>query len=370
LNANASNPRGVFAVTVTYGNRFALLERVIAATLANGVERMIVVDNGSVRESREKIETLAADSGGRVALVSLPANLGSAAGFKAGLEHVARRSECQFVWLLDDDNQPGEKALDTLFDQHGRLSQSIAQDQLSLASLRQSWDQHRKLAHGVAVHRVFPRHSSFMGFHLLIPPRVLAGVFHYDRPVRPSNEPAIQIPLAPYGGLFFDKRVISKLGYPNESFFLYNDDTEYTYRFTSRGGKLFLVPGSVLFDLDNSWHLVNEGETFVSHFLLADSDWRIYYATRNQSYVSRHFWARNFLVYSINKWAFFVLLSLYALRHRRWKRLVLIARAARQGELGELGRRPDLEALEQAQKHAGSPGRETRDQHFFASPET
>jgi GT2 family glycosyltransferase len=182
-----------------------------------------------------------------------------------------------------------------------------------------------------------------MGFHLMIPPRPVARLLGFHRPKRTQKEPAIAVPLAPYGGLFFHKSVLAKLGYPNERFFLYNDDTEYTYRFTSAGGKLFLIPGSILSDLDTSWHVIRKGETFVSHFLLADSDWRIYYSTRNQSYVSRHLWCRSFGLYSLNKWAFFLLLSLYALRHGKWRRLVLIARASRHGELGELGRRRDLE---------------------------
>lgn len=45
-----------FAVTVTYGNRFHLLKQVIDSALAEGVAKIIVVDNNSQPESREKLK--------------------------------------------------------------------------------------------------------------------------------------------------------------------------------------------------------------------------------------------------------------------------------------------------------------------------
>lgn len=41
----------VYAVTVTYGNRFHLLKQVIDSALREGVSKIIVVDNNSEPES-------------------------------------------------------------------------------------------------------------------------------------------------------------------------------------------------------------------------------------------------------------------------------------------------------------------------------
>jgi GT2 family glycosyltransferase len=337
-----------FALTVTYDDRYGLLQQVISSAFANGVEKVIVVDNGSVAASKQAIRKLELDCNGRVAVVVLPGNLGSATGFKAGLEYAASCSDCEYLWLLDDDNRPAEGALAELFNQHGKLSQLIALDRLGLVSLRSDWEEHNKVAQGVPVGKVYPRKSSFMGFHLLNPPRRFAEVFHLNRPIgkQPATDSPIEIPFGPYGGLFFHKSVLSKLGYPMERLFLYNDDTEYTSRLTKAGGSLFLIPSSVVHDLQPSWHVLNKGETLFSHLLIADSDSRIYYATRNQSYLERYLWTRNIITYSFNKWAFFLLLGLFALRHRKWKRVALIARAVRQGKAGTLGRSEDLEHTE------------------------
>ena len=42
----------IFAVTVTYGNRFHLLKQVIDSALVEGVSKVIVVDNVLITENR------------------------------------------------------------------------------------------------------------------------------------------------------------------------------------------------------------------------------------------------------------------------------------------------------------------------------
>ncbi len=339
-----SSCTATFAITVTYGDRYCFLQQVVLSALANGVKKVIVVDNGSVDPSKQEIRKLESDNEGRVVVVALPANLGSAAGFKAGLEYAATCRDCEYLWLLDDDNRPGEGALAELFYHYAKLCELVPLNRLGLVSRRSNWQEHKNVAQGVPVAKVYPRKSSFMGFHLLNPPRKLAEWFNGSRlngEQRVMDGP-IKIPFGPYGGLFFHKTVLSHLGYPNEDFFLYNDDTEYTSRLIKSGGSLFLVPSSVVHDLQPSWHVLNKGETFFSHLLTVDSDSRIYYATRNQSYIETHLRMRSLIAYALNKWAFFTFLSLSALRHKRWNRVALISRAVRRGKAGELGRSEEL----------------------------
>jgi GT2 family glycosyltransferase len=332
-------------VTVTYGNRYRFLQQVVAGAFSNGASKVIIVDNGSTVTSKQAIETLERNSNGQIAVVKLPENCGSASGFKAGLEYALSCSDCEYIWLLDDDNRPEEGALAELFRQQGKLSQLIPADQLALVSARQNWDSHKNLIQGIPPSRFFPAKSSFMNFHLLRQPRKILEMFHLDRVTKrdlTATSP-IEIPLAPYGGLFFHKNLLSTIGYPDERFFLYHDDSEYTYRLTERGGKVFLVPLSIILDLERSWHLPRRGETLFSRLLIAESDFRCFYATRNQAYLDRNLWTKSLTAYTLNKWAFFGTLFLFALRYGRWKRLAMIIRAARQGELGELGRLKDLE---------------------------
>ncbi len=334
-----------FALTVTYGDRYMFLQQVVSGVFANGVQKVIIVDNGSAGASKRAIQKLELDSSGRVTVVALAENRGSAGGFKAGLEYARTCSDCEYIWLLDDDNWPADGALAALLNEYGKLSRAVELDRLALVSLRRDQGYYSRIAQGVPPNKVFARKSSFMGFHFLDQPRKFSEFFHLHRVIRKSaiSGSPIEIPFAPYGGLFFHKSVVSKLGYPDERFFLYCDDTEYTYRLTKSGGRLFLIPSSVVHDLERPWHILKKGETFFSHLLIADSDLRIYYVTRNQSYLERHFWMHSLITYTFNKWAFFLVLSLFALKHGKWKRVTLIARAVGQGEGGELGRLEELD---------------------------
>ncbi|MDK2861142.1 MAG: hypothetical protein PWQ37_3063 [Candidatus Petromonas sp.] len=106
----------VCVVTVTYGNRFHLLKQVIDAALNEGVYKIIVVDNNSEVESRNKLMEYEKLLNGKIKVLYLDDNYGSAGGFKKGLEEAYNDSECEFIWLLDDDNYPMNGSLKNLLD--------------------------------------------------------------------------------------------------------------------------------------------------------------------------------------------------------------------------------------------------------------
>ena len=93
-----------FAVTVTYGNRFHLLKQVIDSALAEGISKVIVVDNNSVTQSREKLKEYEKGLNGKIKVLYLDDNYGSAGGFKRGLEEAYNHKECEYILVLDDDN--------------------------------------------------------------------------------------------------------------------------------------------------------------------------------------------------------------------------------------------------------------------------
>lgn len=337
MNTEPPAHPSVYTVMVTYGNRAELVKRVVPCALANGVGRIIVVDNGSVPAAEQALGQLGEQSNGRIVIVRLSENRGSAGGFKAGIERALDAIDCEYVWLLDDDNCPSEGALGLLLASLEQLRRSVLAERLAVQSVRENWLEHRLIARGVPVAKAYPRKSSFLGFHFFTPPRVLAKFREAQGALEDVRIPAaVQIPFGPYGGFCAHKNVLRELGYPDERFYLYADDTEYTSRLVRGGGYLFLVPKSVVRDLDASWHVLNDGETLFSHLLLADSDRRIYFATRNQSYLETHIFKRNAAVHRLNQWAFFFCLAGVALRYRKWQRFYLIARAVREGRNGHL----------------------------------
>lgn len=333
----------VCAVVLTYGDRFHLLERVVRAALAGGASKVVLVDNGAHLASKEKIEVLQR-SLDALEVVSLPENKGSAGGYKAGLEHACRTSDCDYIWLLDDDNRPAKDALKELFKHYRELSASYAPDRLALLSMREDRENLKKVAAGAPAHKIFPKRSHFMGFHVLdVPAKVLKLLGQRKGFKDPSSlARPVAIPYGVYGGLFFSKAALAQLGYPDEHFFVYGDDVDYTYRFTQDGGALFLIPSSTVEDIDRSWHARAKGEDAYTRLLHADSDFRIYYAVRNEVFLARHRWFRSPTLYALNKASFLAILRLFAHKDGKEARLKLIREAIKDGECGRLGRRAGL----------------------------
>lgn len=331
--------QSICLVTVTYGDRFNLLQRVIEAAFKNGVSKCFIVSNNAESHSLEHIRTLESESKGSIKVIYLPENIGSAGGYKVGLENAASCPDCDFIWLLDDDNQPRENALEQLLKYYQELSETFLPEQLSLLSLREDRGQLKKAARMVDAYQLFPRKSSFLGFHVLDFPRKVMKALqlkNIDKMLESPNS-VVEIPFGPYGGLFFHKSLLEEIGYPDERFFVYADDTEFTYRLTKRGKKLFLIPSSTIQDIDNSWHIKVKGSHF-EQLLLGDSDSRIYYSVRNQAYVDRYIWIKNQVVYTINKLIFLAILGFLAyVVHKKIERFTLIYQAIGDGERQQLG---------------------------------
>ena len=104
----------IFAVTVTYGNRFHLLRQVVDRALEEGVAKVIVVDNNSVEESKNRLQEYEERLQGKIKVLYLDDNYGSAGGFKRGLQEAYKDNECEYIWLLDDDNVPQKDSLISL----------------------------------------------------------------------------------------------------------------------------------------------------------------------------------------------------------------------------------------------------------------
>ncbi|WP_449598724.1 glycosyltransferase [Niallia sp. Marseille-Q9988] len=100
----------VIVVTVTYGNRINLLDEVISVLRSdNYINEIIVINNGSSTDLKKYFET-----NSKVRVVDLLNNTGSANGFNVGIEMARANSNCEYIWLLDDDNKPENNALELL----------------------------------------------------------------------------------------------------------------------------------------------------------------------------------------------------------------------------------------------------------------
>ena len=342
---------GTCLVTVTYGERFALLKQVLEAAFAEGIRQAVVVDNGCPRPVSGQLGQLPEAVREGLTLVRHETNLGSAGGFASGLTQAAALPGCRHLWLLDDDNKPTPGSLGRLQEGYQELRTHHEAADLAVLSLRPDRLYLKHTAQRGTPAGSFPPYSSFLGFHL----KDLAAKIrrHAGNPATGAKggaakpPPHIQIPYGPYGGLFFHVELLEKIGPPRAEMYLYGDDTEFTCRLSSGEGKLFLLPASQLEDIDVSWMQTARGGNSFTRYLNASSDRRVYFSVRNQVHVERRYWTRNNFMYLLNRQAYLLVLWMLASKcgaaeRRRWQ---LIKRAAAAGRSNSWDDSSDLTEL-------------------------
>lgn len=330
----------VCVVTVTYGNRFHLLKQVIDAALNEGVYKIIVVDNNSEVESRNKLMEYEKLLNGKIKVLYLDDNYGSAGGFKKGLEEAYNDSECEFIWLLDDDNYPMNGSLKNLLDFWHSLKIENKEEKIALLSYRFKKEQ---LAREAMIRNkpelILGLKNSFLGFHIK---ELHRKIYRYLRRrfklkgnivEQESDKKFGIVPVAPYGGLFIHKNILNKIGYPNEDFYLYADDHEWSYRITKIGGKIYLILDSKIDDLELSWHVSKSAKETAFSIISKGNHYRVYYSVRNRVFFEINNLVDNKMIYWINIFVYLLLISFSST-----KNIKLIIKAIKDGYKGKLGR--------------------------------
>ena len=167
--------------------------------------------------------------------------------------------------------------------------------------------------------------NSFLGFHAL---KKIKHLFLKESVTIKQRTSGV-VAVAPYGGMFFKKELLEAIGLPNEAFFLYADDHDFSYRITQNKGKIILVLDSILKDLEMSFHLKNKKERLSSRFFKTNSKEVIYYSVRNNTYFQNNFVTNN-SIYLINKYCYLTLLfSLMLCKPKHYWKFSVIVKAIR-----------------------------------------
>lgn len=325
----------IFAVTVTYGQRRGLLEQMLAATLAEGIRDIVIVDNGAgwdVADLRQDFPKA------RLHIVPMGSNRGSAVGFAAGIDQ-ALQAGAAMVWLLDDDNRPLQGALRALLAAcEAQMASGVSRQDAAVLAFRP--EHQADVAMGVGHARINPRRSSFLGFHVLDIPYKLWRRTPWGRPRLRDGLPAtVVLDMAPYSGLLLHREAIEAIGLPRADFVLYADDSEWSYRITQRGGRIQLVTDARIEDLESSWNVKRRFGTSFTGLLCGTGDSRAYYGTRNATYLCTHCLAGNRVWRALNRTVFMLLLGCLAWIKGRRGRAQLLNQAVRDGAAGRLGPR-------------------------------
>ncbi|MGG3964934.1 glycosyltransferase [Heyndrickxia faecalis] len=324
----------VVVVTVTYGKRWRLLNKVLTKLMKNSlICEIIVVDNASDYNIKNKISHQK-----KIKVIPLKSNTGSANGFKSGILEALKNKDCQYIWLLDDDNMPEDFALNELLNHYEKIQFNNPNDVFALLSLRNDRKEFILSSKYGESKRFFPLVNSFLGFHFKnIIGKVIRKVTKrrcIEKNIKSLK--IVQVPLAPYGGLFFSKNIIEIIGLPDDKFYLYSDDYEFSYRITKNNGKIYTIPTSKINDIEKSWFNV-KARGFLISLITSKSDMRIYYSVRNRIYFENKDLVNNRFIYKINKLFFIVILNALTLLYNKKERKQLILKAIKDGEEKNLG---------------------------------
>lgn len=323
----SSSRRSLCAVVVTYGERKHLLEPVLERLGSSGVDTVVVVFNGNLRRG-------VAPPVDRFVVVDNETNLGSAGGFRSGIE-AALRLDADYFLLLDDDNLPAHDCIDQLFAIHALLGGGPL---LALQAFRpaQPWQCVVVREGIVPIGR--PNTYGWFNFinerHLL--QRQLAPGYLPDPEVKPENA-LVHIDIAAYGGLFLRREALLLSELPDPRYFCYYDDFDFSERLVRRGVTIHLCASAMIEDLDTSWHARDER----AHpaFSPNTSDLRIFLDLRN-AFIFNRSRITNRTLYLLNGIGFWLGMAYLALFRSvdfatTRRRLALIRRAVRHGARSE-----------------------------------
>lgn len=318
-------PADVVVAVVTYGKRKSMLLAVLDRLREEAVGRVVVVDNGA----RWPVATeLAASFGDWVETVPMGGNMGSSTGFVAALEGALRTTK-SIIWILDDDNRPEYGCLASLLAAHSQEAHRTPVEALAVVAMRTE-----HFGGHVSAKQLMTRWDSFSGFHVA---DLVSKVVHRLPGTRKSVHDRVELGVTHFGGMLFHRSLLEHHGLPRRDFFMYGDDTEFTWRITSNGGRIVQVTEAVVEDLEGSFQQTSHVRNRFIGALLSDSDFRTYYSVRNLAFFESRFRVHNKILFALNKKIYFSILYRYARRLDRIDRYAFIRNSADEGLAGKLG---------------------------------
>lgn len=219
----------VAAIVVTF-NRLAQVQKTVARLLAEPLDHIVLIDNGSTDGTRPWLAELCDP---RVAVIEMSHNGGGALGFETGMREARARFDPDWFVLMDDDARPVAGVI-TRFRQS--LSSDRWRDVEALAAAVRFPD-------GLICEMNRPWVNPFASVSVFL--RVIAGggraAFHIpdDAYLEQTGRP---LDGTSFVGFFISRAGVRRAGYPDGRLFIYGDDVLYTLGLTQAGGRLLFAP--------------------------------------------------------------------------------------------------------------------------------
>lgn len=211
----------VYALVVTY-NRKALLIECLNAILAQSrmPDKIVVIDNASTDGTRELFSKGGAFDDQIFRYVKMEKNTGGAGGFYEGIKQTY--SECDYIWLMDDDTIPNPHTLEGLCNSVNQIGDKAS----FFASI------------------VFGPEGEPMNLPVV---DISATKNGYADWYFSLDKQMVKIKSATFVSLLINTVAVKSVGLPLDWYFIWGDDTEYTLRLTKYyGPAYFTAQSSVL----------------------------------------------------------------------------------------------------------------------------
>lgn len=282
----------VTVVTVVYGTRWPLLKQVADACLSDSqVETFIIVDNGC--HDAIAMDEYAKNHGERVVVLRQEKNIGYSGAISKGLT-VARDTDCDFVFVLDDDSVPEEGAIDYFMTN----LQFFKDKKVILVGNRVDVPGNKDIFTTRPLQDTPPRGTLFEVFSV----RKFINVCKLVLGIQPSTSNPF-IPIVPTeafvtGGTFLPIEVVRNVDVPDASMFIYGEDLDYAWRIRKLGYQSYACSRPIIHDIDMTFP--NYGDHIFGLFNPKTPAYKVYYRMRNAVRISKRHSYQSFLVLILN----------------------------------------------------------------------
>lgn len=255
------NNKKVQAVVVTY-NRKKLLIRCLESLCSQQykLDKIIIVDNASIDDTYQVVDSYKEKYPRLIHYIKLPTNIGGAGGFSVGFE-TAIKLGADWILIMDDDAAPCSDYISILMkyaERYPEVGCLIGTEYVGYSD---------RIAYG--------------GRRRIVNPNSL-----FEAPVSKSEykKPFFFIDSLTFVGPLIHRDIIKKSGYPDKNFFIYFDDTDYSFRMRKYTKIMHVTDAKIIHRTNFDNDIIEEGK----------KEWRRFYRYRNDLVVKKRYIANPF----------------------------------------------------------------------------
>lgn len=267
-------------------------------------KKIIVIDNNSSDNSIDYLRKWEKkDDGFEKIVCKTDKNLGGAGGFSFGMKIAFKDKKINYIMLADDDAMPDLNLIKNFKSEIENTH--FPNDTLAFSTSRYDPDT-KKISKNSIVS--FRKGLLFIKYKFIKEKDLQKRYF--------------EINILTFVGAIISTNAVEKIGFPNEDFFIYWDDIEYSHRLSSIG-KIFMIPSSIYY------HKVAGSKK--------NNLWKEYYEVRNSIYTIKKYYSRWYyfwfeFILRIKKTSFIGRI----LKRRSMEEMIMLKNAIRDGKKGRI----------------------------------